>query len=74
MAGNKRVAHEEKQNLLQEADQKEPLTAYTKGQILASAKFQGRKDLVSALLTDGENYTINDVEEKIKEFMKGKVK
>lgn len=47
---------------------------FTKEQILASAKYRNRRDLVNALLVDGENYTLEKVNEKMNDFMKGQVK
>lgn len=47
---------------------------FTKGQLLASARFRERRDLLDALLKDGELYTVKTVEEKIEKYMKGGVK
>lgn len=47
---------------------------FTKEQLLASKRFRERRDLVAALLTDGEQYTVRDLEQKIDDYMKGKVK
>lgn len=47
---------------------------FSKAQILASAKYRVRKDLVDALLDDGKKYTMKQVDELIDNFMKGKVK
>lgn len=49
-------------------------TAFGKEQILASAKYKGRHDLLDALLVDGKSYTAKEVDEKIERYMKGKVK
>lgn len=46
---------------------------FTKEQLFASEKFRDRKDLISALLADGRNYSIAEAEEEINNFMKGKV-
>ena len=48
-------------------------TAYTKEQLLASVKYANRRDLISALLDDGETYTLDKVDALIDKFMKGKV-
>ena len=53
-------------------EQTEPM--FSKAQILASAKYRVRKDLVDALLDDGKKYTMKQVDELIDNFMKGKVK
>lgn len=47
---------------------------FTKESLVKSKRFCGERDLVSALLKDGEEYTISEVEEMITEFMKGMVK
>lgn len=47
---------------------------FSKEQILASARYRNRRDLVAALLDDRKEYTIEEVEEVINGFMKGKVK
>lgn len=47
---------------------------FTKEQILVSAKYQNRRDLVNALLNDSDTYTMEAVDGKIDDFMKGKVK
>lgn len=47
---------------------------FTKEQIIASARYANRRDLVEALLNDGEKYTMIDIDKKIDDYMKGKVK
>lgn len=47
---------------------------FTKEQIAASQRYADRKDLVNAILTDGEKYTFADVEKTIENYLKGKVK
>lgn len=47
---------------------------YGKVQILASAKYANRRDLINALLDDNNQYTIDEVEKIVNGFMKGKVK
>ncbi len=47
---------------------------FSKEQLIASSRFQGRRDIIEALLEDGELYTVKAVEEKINSYMKGKVK
>ena len=47
---------------------------FSKEQLIASSRFRERRDILEALLTDGELYTVNAVEEKIERYMKGKVK
>lgn len=53
-------------------EQTEPM--FSKAQILASAKYRVRRDVVDALLDDGKKYTMKQVDELIDNFMKGKVK
>lgn len=48
-------------------------SGYSREQLLSSARFQKRKDLLEALLEDGKLYTVKAVEEKIESYMKGKV-
>ena len=47
---------------------------FTKESLLNSKRFHNERDLVSALLEDGAEYTIPEVEEMITKYMKGKVK
>ena len=46
---------------------------YPKSEILASKKYQRYYDLVSVCLKDGETYTIAEVDNIIKNYLKGKV-
>ncbi len=50
------------------------VNAFTKEQILNSKKYAHLKDLVSVLLLDSETYTFDEVDTRISNFMKGKVK
>ncbi len=47
---------------------------YTRQQVLESARYRGRRDLVSALLDGSRRYTIAEVDRMVDQFMKGKVK
>ena len=47
---------------------------FTKEALVNSKRFQNECDLVSALLEDGSEYTISEVETMIAEYMKGTVK
>lgn len=47
---------------------------FSKEQLAASEHFRGRRDILEALLDDGERYTVKAVEEKIESYMKGEVK
>lgn len=44
---------------------------FSKEQILASAKYRNRRDLVYALLEENKNYTIDEVDNAINKFLKG---
>ena len=48
--------------------------AFTLNQLLEAERFSSRKDLLKAILSDKKKYSISEVEKKIEEFMKGKVK
>jgi hypothetical protein len=50
---------------------------FSKEQLLSAKRFQGRKDIVNALLMkypDTATFTVNTVEEMIENYMKGQVK
>jgi len=47
--------------------------AFTKEQLLASAKYSARKDLISALLDGKKTYTSDEVDRLIENYEKGKV-
>lgn len=47
---------------------------FSKEALLNSIRFRNERDLISALLTDSVEYTVEEVETKIMEYMKGKVK
>ena len=47
---------------------------FSKEQLAASERFRERRDILEALLVDGELYTVKAVEEKIENYMKGRVK
>lgn len=47
---------------------------FTKAQLLASEKYRNRKDLLTALLKDGETYTMEMATNMVSAFLKGQVK
>lgn len=47
---------------------------FSKEQILASALYANRRDLVDALLDENESYTLETVDNMIENYMKGRVK
>lgn len=51
---------------------KEP--KFTKETLVNSKRFRNERDLVSALLKDGVEYTVSEVDAMIMKYMKGKVK
>lgn len=54
---------------------KESAPMFTKQQFLASDKFSTRqKDVLNALLKDGEKYSTQQVEQMVKEFLAKEVK
>lgn len=47
---------------------------FSKEQLLSAERFKGRKDIVDAVLSAGEKYTVQAVEDLIQKYMKGQVK
>lgn len=47
---------------------------FSKEQLLAAKRFQGRKDIVNALLSPDRRYTVEAVEQEISKYMKGQVR
>ena len=47
---------------------------YSKQQLLTFQRYAVRRDLLEALLKDGESYTHDQVRNLIDDFMKGKVR
>ncbi len=47
---------------------------FTKEQLLAAKRFQGRRDIVNTLLLPDKQYTVETVEQMIEKYMKGQVK
>jgi len=47
---------------------------FSKNQFLAAKRFSGKRDILEALLSDDETYTVKTVEQMIENYMKGKVK
>ena len=42
--------------------------------LVTSARYIDKKDVVNAVLEDGKEYTLAEVDELIRKFMKGKVR
>jgi len=51
-----------------------PEQGFTKEQILASAKYANRRDLLTVLLVDGKSYTAEQVEQAMNDWFKKGVK
>ena len=47
---------------------------FPKESLVNSKRFHNERDIVSALLKDGVEYAVSEVEDMITEYMKGKVK
>jgi len=50
------------------------VSKFTKTQIIKSAKYSNRRDVLSVLLQEEKEYSLNEVNTLIDKFMKGKVK
>ena len=46
---------------------------FTKEQLVNSEKYRQYKDLLQAILKENKQYTLKQIDEEIKKFMKGKV-
>lgn len=53
---------------------KQEETKFKKQELLQAECYQEKKDLVSALLEDGRDYSLTEVDAVIERFMKGKVR
>ena len=49
-------------------------SSFSKEQLLVAERFQDRKDILNALLSPDEQYTVETVEQMIEKYMKGQVK
>lgn len=47
---------------------------FNKEQVLTFKRYANRRDLLSVLLEDGKDYTTDQIDSLIENFMKGKVK
>ena len=55
-------------------DTQKPEVVYTRQQLLQAKRYADRLDLINTLLKDGKSYSIQQVDEMIEKYMKGKVK
>lgn len=46
---------------------------YGKEQILNSSRYRGQRDLVNALLEKGKQYSLEEVDGQLEEYLKGRV-
>lgn len=46
---------------------------FSKDQLLSSKRFEGRKDILNALLSPDQQYTISAAKQMVEDYMKGKV-
>jgi hypothetical protein len=53
---------------------KHEIHTFGKEQLLASDRYDGKKDIVNALLEAGKEYTVETVDGLVEKYMKGKVK
>lgn len=47
---------------------------FSKEQLLKAKRFQGKRDVINALLKPDKEYTVKTVEQMIEKYMKGRVK
>lgn len=56
------------------ANEKTDAALFSKEQLMASQKYSGRRDILSALLDDKKLYSAADVDAAIEKYAKGAVK
>ncbi|WP_102274093.1 hypothetical protein [Cytobacillus massiliigabonensis] len=57
------------------AKEKEKMkTTFRKEQLVNSKKYAEYRDVLNAILIDGQHYTVAQVDEELKTFLEGKVK
>ena len=57
-----------------EVDTSKSVALFRKEQIVASKRYENDVDIVNALLQDGKEYALAEVDEMIERFKKGKVR
>ena len=55
------------------AEKKNNAAAFTKAQLVAAKRYRDRQDLINALLSDNELYTVAQTDALIDKYLKGKV-
>ena len=68
------VRKKETEDAVESVEVQSVQTVFTKEQILASAKYRNRRDLVDALLDEDKSYTMKTVDNLVEKYMKGQVK
>lgn len=56
-----------------EVNQEVALFKFTKEQLVQSKKYSHQRDVLNAILSGAEVYTFDEVDQKLHEFLKGKV-
>ncbi len=79
MAKSKIAAQTEELNgadveMVKDVSEVKQKTKYTKAQIINTSKFEHCRDIVDAIIGSDEEVTINELEQKIDEFLKKEVK
>lgn len=55
------------------AQSQETEKKFTKAQLLKSEQYRHQQDLLSALLTDGQRYSLAEVDKRVQEFLKKEI-
>lgn len=55
------------------AKKNETNTSFTKEQLYSSKKYEMQKDIIGVMLDEGKEYTFDEVDNLIKEFLKKEV-
>lgn len=50
------------------------VAVFTKKQLIAAKRYRDRRDLLAAILEDGKEYTAEQADALVNDFLKGKVK
>jgi len=58
---------------IKENMQKAEVVTFSKQQVLSATRYKHSKDVLNVMLNDNQYYTLEEVDELIDKFMKGKV-
>lgn len=72
MADNKKSEENSEENSEEKAVAKEE--KYIKSQIVRSDRYRNRADILNVLLEDNTNYTLSEIDKKLKDFLGKEVK